>query len=153
METAIQLLVQKPELRREIYVVSDLTTSAWKSPSADLKKLLTANPDVLLYVIDVGVEKPRNFSLGELSLSGDVSPAGADVLLSTPVAASGVRDLNGIGRERARPCETGQGFLQSNGFKARTSKGRAAPPPARTHKPFPILVNCDQVKAGANSIS
>ncbi len=90
IESSIQLLQQKPELRREIYVISDLTTSAWKSPSADLKKLLVANPEVLLYVIDVGVEKPRNFSLGELSLSGDVVPAGADVLLSTQVAASGV---------------------------------------------------------------
>jgi hypothetical protein len=90
IESAIQLLQQKQELRHEIYIISDLTTSAWKSPAAELKKLLAANPQVLVYLIDVGVEKPRNFSLGELTLSGDVVPAGADVILTTPVAASGV---------------------------------------------------------------
>ena len=47
---------------------------ARKFGGVDLKKTLAANSGVLLYVIDVGVEKPRNFALGELTLSGDVVP-------------------------------------------------------------------------------
>lgn len=91
IESAILLVKQKQKLRREVYVLSDLTTSAWKAAAqADLKKLLAANSNVLLYVIDVGVEKPRNFALGELSLSGDILPAGADVTIDTQVSASGV---------------------------------------------------------------
>src|SRR5262249_53929628 len=73
------------------YVISDLAASAWKTTGAtDLKKLLAANEDVLLYVIDVGAEKPRNFALGELTLSGDVLPAGAELIIDANVAASGI---------------------------------------------------------------
>src|SRR6185369_16042569 len=42
------------------------------------------------YVIDVGVEKPRNFSLGELRLSGDVLPTGTELTIDTEVSASGI---------------------------------------------------------------
>src|SRR6185369_6130025 len=42
------------------------------------------------YVIDVGVEKPRNFSLGELRLSGDVLPTGTELTIDTSVSASGI---------------------------------------------------------------
>jgi hypothetical protein len=91
VEASIQLVKQKQERRKEVYVVSDLTTSAWKSAGAvDLRKLVAANPGVLLYVIDVGVEKPRNFALGELKLSGEVLPAGADLAIDVPISASGV---------------------------------------------------------------
>jgi hypothetical protein len=91
VEAAVQLVQQKPQLRKEVYLVSDLSASAWKSAGpTDLKKLLAANEGVLLYVIDVGVEKPRNFALGELTLSGDVLPAGAELVIDARVSASGV---------------------------------------------------------------
>jgi hypothetical protein len=91
MEGAIQLLKQKSQVRKEVYVISDLTTTAWKSDGvADLHKLLTVNPGVLLYVIDVGVEKPRNFALAEPTLSGEVLPMGGDLAIDVQVSASGV---------------------------------------------------------------
>src|SRR5262245_10192887 len=91
IEAAIALVKQKAQLRREIYVLTDLTSSAWKEAGGvDLKKTLAANSGVLLYVIDVGVEKPRNFALGELTLSGDVVPAGGDVMIETQISASGI---------------------------------------------------------------
>ncbi len=91
IEAAIALVKQKPQMRREIYVLSDLTAWAWKSaPGVDLKKTLAANSGVLLYVIDVGVEKPKNFSLSELTLSGDVVPAGGELLIETQISASGI---------------------------------------------------------------
>jgi hypothetical protein len=91
VEASIQLVKRKPELRKEVYVVSDLSSSAWKTAgTTNLKKMLADNPGVLLYVIDVGAEKPRNFALGELVLSGDVLPAGADLSITVPVSASGI---------------------------------------------------------------
>src|SRR4029450_11745678 len=91
VEAAIQLLKQKSQVRKEVYVISDLTTTAWKSDgAADLHKLLTANPGVLLYVIDVGVEKPRNFALAEPTLSGGVLRMGGDLSIDVQVSASGV---------------------------------------------------------------
>src|SRR5439155_2676122 len=90
IDAAITLVKQKPQLRREVYILSDLTNSAWKAVGGvDLKKTLAANSGVLLYMIDVGVEKPRNFALGELVLSGDVVPAGGDITIETQVSASG----------------------------------------------------------------
>src|SRR5262245_20652970 len=91
VEAAVKLLNQKPEFRKEIYVISDLAASAWKQTgTTDLQKLLTANEEVLLYVIDVGAEKPRNYALGELTLSGEVLPAGSDLTIEATVSATGV---------------------------------------------------------------
>ena len=92
VQAAAQLLKQKPGRRKEIYVLTDLTAAAWQSSgqSDDLKKVLAAQADTLLYLIDVGVEKPRNFSLGELTLSGDVLPAGSELVIETQVSSSGV---------------------------------------------------------------
>jgi hypothetical protein len=91
IEAAISLVQQKPQLRREVYVLTDLTSAAWKSAGGvDFKKTLAANSGVLLYVIDVGVEKPKNFALSELTLSGDVVPAGGELLIETQVSASGI---------------------------------------------------------------
>jgi hypothetical protein len=96
VQSAANLLKTKQRFRKEIYVLSDLTAAAWKSSSGtDLKKLLAENPDVLLYIIDVGVSGPRNFALGDLQLSGEVLPAGSDLTINTQVSASG------MGGERA----------------------------------------------------
>lgn len=91
IETAIQLTKQKSQARKEIYILSDLTNSAWKATaSGDLKQRLAANAGVLVYVIDVGVEKPRNFGLGELTVSSDVLPSGAELTIDTQLSASGI---------------------------------------------------------------
>lgn len=90
IENSVQLVKQKQQARKEIYVFTDLTQSAWRTSAAtDLKKLLADNEGVLLYILDVGALRPRNFALGPLTLSADVLPAGADLKLATSVAASG----------------------------------------------------------------
>lgn len=88
---AIELAKQNPRLRKEVYVFSDLTQSAWQTgEAARLKQLLTENENILLYVIDVGVAKPRNAALGKLTLSSEVIPARGQVSLETTVAALGL---------------------------------------------------------------
>jgi hypothetical protein len=90
LANAIQLVKQKTQARKEIYVFSDLTAAAWKlSVSGELKKLLSENRNVVLYVIDVGTDLPRNFALGELTLSGEVLTTGSDLTIQVQASASG----------------------------------------------------------------
>jgi hypothetical protein len=44
---------------------------------------------VLVYVIDVGVERPQNFSLGDLKLSGQLLPQSGSLEIETELAAVG----------------------------------------------------------------
>ncbi len=90
LEKAVGLVKSKPQARKEIYIFTDLTQAAWKTTAAtDVKKLLADNENVLLYLLDVGAVQPRNFALGQLTLSADLLPAGADLRLESSVAASG----------------------------------------------------------------
>ena len=87
---AITLVKQSERVRKEVYVFSDLAAAAWSSPAeSDLKKLLTDNQDVLVYLIDVGVEQPRNFALGDLRLSSEVVPQGSELAVEVDVRALG----------------------------------------------------------------
>ena len=91
LEASVALVKQKTQARKEIYVLTDLTQSAWKAAAAgDLAKLLKDNENVLLYVIDVGAKEPRNFGLEGLTLPTDLLPAGADLTIETQAQASGV---------------------------------------------------------------
>src|SRR6478736_1020302 len=48
IEAAIQLTKQKSQMRKEIYVLTDATVSAWKADgSGKLKQLLAANPRIV----------------------------------------------------------------------------------------------------------
>lgn len=69
---SIQLLNSANEEQKEIYLFTDLNRMTWTTERADsLRRLLEDNSNVALYVIDVGVEKPTNISLGELKLSSE----------------------------------------------------------------------------------
>jgi hypothetical protein len=88
--TAINLAKQHEHTRKEVYVFTDLAQAAWTSSAGDdLAKLLADNKNVLLYLIDVGAEKPRNFALGDLALSSEVVPQGSELALEVEVRALG----------------------------------------------------------------
>jgi hypothetical protein len=70
---AVRLVTQSELARREIYVFTDLARAAWpKEPAERLQRHLAKAPEVGLFLIDVGVEKPTNSALGELRLSSQV---------------------------------------------------------------------------------
>lgn len=93
VSSALELAKQNPRLRKEVYVFSDLTQTAWQNgETAALKKLLEENEQILLYIIDVGVPEPRNAALGKVVLSSEVIPTGAQVTVETTVAATGLKD-------------------------------------------------------------
>jgi hypothetical protein len=88
VEDALELLRQKEDLpRKEVYIFTDLAEAAWPSDSAtQLRQSLAEVPSAAIYMIDVGVEQPINYGLGELQLSGQVlsnrSPLQIDAELS-----------------------------------------------------------------------
>ena len=78
IEGAIALLKKSELTRKEIYVFTDLTATAWSTDTPDrLTRALAELPGLALYVIDVGVLDPHDLSLGELQLSSQVMVATA----------------------------------------------------------------------------
>ena len=89
--SAVGLARQNTRPRKEVYVLTDLTAAAWDTDRpADLAQSLGENRDVQLYVIDVGVEQPRNFALGALALSSQMLPPGAQPTIEVEVKAIGM---------------------------------------------------------------
>lgn len=91
LRSAIQLVSQSERRRKEIYLFSDLSAAAWKADQAgDLDGLLKERPNLLVYVVDVGVEQPRNLSLGELQLSAQLLAQSGQLKISTVLRSLGL---------------------------------------------------------------
>lgn len=74
---------------REIYVLTDLSESAWQIPDeSGLSDLLLQHDWVQLYIVDVSVANPTNMALSQLRLSEQATVVGRDVILSVTVAAT-----------------------------------------------------------------
>ena len=90
LEGALRLLDQSNLARKEVYVFTDLARAAWPVGSADaLRDLLAAVPGAGIYLIDVGVEDPTNYALGELRLSGGVLSKGSPLSVATELHRTG----------------------------------------------------------------
>lgn len=68
---ALPLLLSNDKSRREIYVLTDQSAAAWPETAGSISELLRQHPDVSIYVIDVGVDEPRNAALGTPQLSAE----------------------------------------------------------------------------------
>ena len=76
--------------RKEIYVVTDLTTESWTGENTQkLIRQLKRNPEYSLFVIDVGVDSPSNFSLAPLQLSASEISANGNLNIHTEIRRSG----------------------------------------------------------------
>ena len=70
VEEALQLASESTLTQKEIYVFTDLTQAAWATANTTaLTQKLQADGAPAVYLIDVGVEKPINASVGDLLLS------------------------------------------------------------------------------------
>jgi hypothetical protein len=83
--------VRESELeQREVYIFTDLAAVAWPvEETRKLAEVLKSGDDVRLYMIDVGVEKAVNFTLGNLDRFEESVPAGGTLSLQTDVASIG----------------------------------------------------------------
>lgn len=85
---AVELVRTSDKSRREVYVFTDLSQTAWPAErAAELRSALAKYSDVLLYVIDVGVEQPQNVSLGPLHLSSQTLVKSSELTITTDIRA------------------------------------------------------------------
>ncbi|MGI9517584.1 MAG: vWA domain-containing protein, partial [Pirellulaceae bacterium] len=89
LERAVDFLAETESERREIYIFSDLTRVSWANAGDTLEILLAEHPEISLFVIDVGVEDPTNFSLDELKLAATSIPARGELEIDTQIRATG----------------------------------------------------------------
>ncbi len=74
---SLQLLQTTEPTRKELYVITDLSQASWPARDEKLRQALADRPDVSLYVLDVGVENPRNIEVHPLRLaSSAITPSG-----------------------------------------------------------------------------
>ncbi len=90
LASALKLVNESEKQRKEVYVFTDLTTSAW-SPDAmrDLQSQLKQLSGIGIYVIDVGVKDPSNFGIASLRLSGEVISKNGELRIQADVAHVG----------------------------------------------------------------
>jgi uncharacterized membrane protein len=101
-------------LIREIYIFTDLSRSAWSETSSGLlREELTRLPWASVYLIDAGVEEPRNIALTGLKLSDEEVSGNREVVVEASVMSQGFDGqevtvefyANGLNSE---PVERGQ---------------------------------------------
>lgn len=85
---AIDLLRSSDLDRHEIYVVTDLSLSAWQQSDVNLKGLLSEGEPILLQIVNVGTQKVSNLGIDQVQISQDVAPAGATIQISASVTAA-----------------------------------------------------------------
>lgn len=78
---------------REIYLFTDLASSAWRQSAATLlKEELDRLPWIAVYVIDVGEQAPRDVGITGVALSQQSVSEGGSLSLDATVSAVGVED-------------------------------------------------------------
>ena len=91
IEDGLRLLGRSELARKEVYIFSDLTQSAWPADAARrLQDRLADTPGAGIYVIDVGVENPSNFSLSPLRFpSGQIISKRSSLQVEATLSAVG----------------------------------------------------------------
>ena len=83
---AIELVADREDSRQEVFLFSDLNATSWnESAVASINEILGAAPDVRLYLVDVGVEEPRNMALGALGMRQQTLRPGEPLHINVPL--------------------------------------------------------------------
>lgn len=86
---AIGLTAEQEDCRQEVFVFSDLAAAAWPLEGLEaIRAALAEAPDVRIYLVDVGVEAPKNAALGELEIRRVVLRPGEPLRLEAPLASN-----------------------------------------------------------------
>ncbi len=87
---AVPLLAQSQLPRKEIYIFTDLSRGAWPAEAAaQLRKQLGSLSDAGVYVVDVGVDHPADYGLGDVRLSAEVLANRGDLTVATDLTCVG----------------------------------------------------------------
>ncbi|MDC0936827.1 BatA domain-containing protein [Pirellulales bacterium] len=89
VEEAIRLAAEQEDHRQEVFVLTDLAKSAWdEETAASIAQALEAAPDVQIYVLDAGVDEPRNVALGDAELQSSILLPGESLHAEVTVEAT-----------------------------------------------------------------
>jgi hypothetical protein len=149
IESAAKLVAESDKTRKEVYIFTDLTKTAWSGESTrELAGRLQAAVGVGIYLIDVGAEHPTNVGITELRLSGDVLSDHSPLRLQADVARVGpaierTLELNLVEQATAKPSVRGQVALElaADGAQQATFQLRGLTP--GIHQGFVKLVGED----------
>ncbi len=94
VEKALRRLADSNDIdRKEVYIFTDLTERAWPGEdAATFQARIGEVPGVGIYVIDVGVEDPTDFALGELRLSEQVLSSRSPLEIQAELRRIGPKD-------------------------------------------------------------
>jgi hypothetical protein len=97
IDQVLQLAKVAKHQRRELYVFTDMTHAAWNGNREDAwdeaaaKRLQDSlqESDLVVYLIDVGVDKPQNAGLGPPRIDTETLVRGGEVILEVPLRVVG----------------------------------------------------------------
>jgi hypothetical protein len=94
LRDAVDWLKLQTDHRGEVYVFTDLAAADWSNDAlADFQARLDELPGTSVYVIDVGVERPRNLALGALRISSQQLAPGSLLQIDTELTATGLAPI------------------------------------------------------------
>jgi hypothetical protein len=77
---AAELLATSELENKEIYIFSDLSQPSWQGQPGEIAAAMATLENIGIHLIDVGIEQPRNFALGDVRL-----PAGQVLSKNSPL--------------------------------------------------------------------
>jgi hypothetical protein len=90
LDEAFRLLATSELERKEVYVFTDLARAAWPADTAArIEQHVAEMPGASLYLVDVGVREPEDYSLGELRLSAQLLSSRSPLDVRTELARTG----------------------------------------------------------------
>ena len=94
---AIPLLEESPLPRKEVYIVSDLTRNGWSSAVSDpaISRLIK-DTSISIFVLDVGVEDPVDFRIGDLNLSARQITSNGSLTIKTSINRIGAAEQRNV---------------------------------------------------------
>ncbi|MHB1034032.1 MAG: BatA domain-containing protein [Pirellulales bacterium] len=152
VEEALRLLADSGRERKEIYIFTDRARASWPADAAKrFQEQLARVNGVGLYVIDVGVEEPQNFALGELRLSGQFLSKNSPLVVETDLARQGPaaeRDVELVLLEPdGTPRRRGRETLALGAGESRQVTFRIAGLDEGTHQGYVRIVGEDALAA------
>ncbi len=86
LRTALNLVLSTPLDRKEIYLITDMAQQSWSGIDEELKKLMAEHAnEVLVQVIDVGVQDSANWKLGDAKCEFQTIPEGGETAIEIAV--------------------------------------------------------------------
>ena len=116
VDLALELLADAEQERKELYVITDLTRRGWTGgETGTVLKKLNDNEDIAAFVIDVGAENPKNFSIGNLELSDDTITASSSLEINTNIIRLGDAAQRNVVMKIEKPDQQGARPMMRDG--------------------------------------